>query len=97
MHEQMPDGLSAPSRILGSLNGQEHVTDALAHQVKSYGFFVHEGGAVITTVTLDPKFNSGDLTWLDGVTLTALTEYIIPGILSVQLASGGVSLFKTGE
>ena len=97
MHGETPSGLSQASRVLASLNGQEHVTDTAEHQVNSYGFFVHVGGAVVTSLDLDPSLNSGDLTFLDGVTLTAEAEYVIPGIRSIKLTSGGVSLFKTGQ
>jgi len=97
MATETPDGLRAASRLLGSLNGQEHVTDTALHQVKSYGFFVHEGGCVITTLELDPAFNSGDLTAFDGAALSGPAEYVIPGILGITLTSGAVSLFKDGR
>lgn len=89
-----PAGLTSPSRILASLNGQHHVTDGLKHQVKSYGFFVHPGGARLLDIELDPDLNTGDTTWLIATDFTGETEYIIPGIISVTLESGGLSLFK---
>jgi len=88
-----PKQLKDPSRILGALNGQRHVTDTNRAEARSYGFFVHPGGAEVTTLELDSRLNSGDTTFLDGATLTAETEYIIPGIIAITLASGGVSLF----
>ena len=97
MHHELPAGLRQPSRVLGSLNGQHHVTDGALHQVKSYGFFVHTGGAVVSALVLDPSVNTGDITFLNGVTLEENTEWIIPGILSITLTSGGVSLFADGK